>query len=53
MIDRVKIVAAHVVVVVGHRAAELLTVGGILPVIGLVAIAVVIVALTGQETGYT
>lgn len=51
MIDRVKIIAAHVVVVVGHRAIELLTVGGIFPVIGLVAIAVVVVALTGQETG--
>lgn len=51
MIDRVKVVAAHVVVVVGHRA-ELLTVGRIFPVIGLVAIAVVVVALTGQETGY-
>lgn len=49
MIDRVQIVAAHVVVVVGHRAAELLTVGGIFPIIGLVA--VVIVTLTGQEMG--
>lgn len=52
MIDRVKVVAAHVVVVVGHRVAEFLTVGGIFPVIGLVAIAVVVVALTGQERGY-
>lgn len=52
MIDRVKVVAAHVVVVVGHRAVELLTVGGIFPIIGLVVIAVVAVALMGQETGY-
>lgn len=51
MIHRVKIVAAHVVVVVGHRAAELLTIGRIFPVIGFVAIDVVVVALRGQETG--
>lgn len=49
VIDRVMIVAAHVVVVVGHRVAELLAVGGIFPIIGLVA--VVVVALAGQETG--
>lgn len=52
VINWVKIVAAHVVVVVGHRVAELLTVGGIFSFIGLVAIAVVVVALTGQEIDY-
>lgn len=52
VIDWVKIVAAHVVVVVGHRVAELLAVGGIFSIIRLVAIAVVIVALIGKETDY-
>lgn len=50
VINRVKIVAAHVVVVVGHRVAELLAV--IFSIIGLVAVAVVVVALTGKETHY-
>lgn len=52
VIDGVKIVAAHVVVVVGHRVAELLAVGGIFSIIRLVAVAVVVVALTAEETDY-
>lgn len=55
LIDRVKVVAAHVVVVVGHRVAELLAVGSIFHVVGLVAVLVVIVALMGQtdrQIGY-
>lgn len=43
VVDGVHVVAAHVVVVVGHRAVELLSVGAVLRVIGLVAIVVVIV----------
>lgn len=49
LIDRAKVVAAHVVVVVGHCVAKLLAVGSVLYIVGLVAVVVVIVALTGQK----
>lgn len=45
LIHGVKVVAAHVVVVVGHRVGKLLAVGAVFHVVGLVAIAVVKVAL--------
>lgn len=49
LIDRAKVVAAHVIVVVGHCVAKLLAVGSVLYIVGLVAVVVVIVALTGQK----
>ncbi len=49
LVDGVKVVAAHVVVVVGHRVAELLAIGSVFHIVGLVAVVVVIVALTGQK----
>lgn len=49
LIDGVKVVAAHVVVVVGNCVAELLGVGSVFHIVGLVAVVVVIVALTGQK----
>lgn len=49
LVHRVKVAAAHVVVVVGHRVAELLPVGSILHVVGLVAVVVVVVAWGGQR----
>lgn len=49
LIDRAKVAAAHVVVVVGHCVAKLLAVGSVLYIVGLVAVVVVIVALTGQK----
>lgn len=44
-----KVVAAHVVVVVGHCVAKLLAAGTVFHVVGLVAVMVVIVALKGQK----
>ncbi len=44
LIHRVKVVAAHVVVVVGHRVAKLLAVWSVFHIIRLVAVLVVIVA---------
>lgn len=49
LINRVKVVAAHVVVVVGHCVAKLLAVGSVFHIVGLVAVVVVKVALTGQK----
>lgn len=49
LIDRVKVIAAHVVVIVGHRVAELLSVGSVFYVVGLVAVVIVVVALKGEE----
>lgn len=49
LVHRVKVTAAHVVIVVGRCVAELLTVGPIFQIIGLVAVVVVKVALTKQK----
>lgn len=49
LIDGEKVVAAHVVVVVGHRVAELLSVRSVFHIVGLVAIVVVVLALMGQK----
>lgn len=44
LVHRVQVVAAHVVVVVGHRVAELLSIGAVFHIVGLVAVVIVIVA---------
>lgn len=49
LINREEVIAAHVVVVVGHCVAKLLAVGSIFHIVGLVAVVVVIVTLTGQK----
>lgn len=49
LIDGVQVVAAHVVVVVSHCVAELLAIGPIFHIVGLVAVVVIIVTLTGQK----
>lgn len=45
LIHGVEVVAAHVVVVVGHRVGKLLAVGSVFHIVGLVAIVVVKMAL--------
>lgn len=45
LIHGVKVVAAHVVVIVCHRVGKLLAVGPVFHIVGLVAIVVVKVAL--------
>lgn len=49
LIDGEKVVATHVVVVVGHRVAKLLSVRAVFHIVGLVAIVVVVLALKGQR----
>lgn len=49
LIHGVKVVAAHVVVVVGHRVGKLLAVGSVFHIVGLVAVVVVKVALKGEK----
>lgn len=49
LVHSVKVTAAHVVIVVGRCVAELLTVGPVFQIIGLVAVVVVKVALTEQK----
>lgn len=49
LIDSVKVIAAHVVVIVGHRVAELLSVGSVFHIVGLVAVVIVVVALKGEK----
>lgn len=49
LIHGVKVVAAHVVVVVGHRVGKLLAVRSVFHIVGLVAVVVVKVALKREE----
>lgn len=49
LIDGVQVAAAHVVVVVGHRVAELLTIGPVFHIVGLVAVVVIVVTLIEQK----
>ena len=54
VVHGVELRAAHVVVVVGDGAVELLAVGAVLPLVGLVAVVVVIVTCGGgMDRGQT
>lgn len=52
LVNRVKVIAAHVVVVVGHCVGELLAIRPVFHVIGLVAVVVVKVAFGREERSF-